>query len=61
MATNPTPWSDIILFLTVCGKGWDVIFLPWAFINSLLMNSALHLVVIGMFICMVVTMKLTDK
>ena len=35
-----------------------VIFLPWAFINSLLMNPALHLVVIGMFICIVATLKL---
>ena len=58
MATKTTPWSNITLFLTVCRKGWLVIFLPCAFLNSLLMNPSLHLVVIGMFICIVATLKL---
>ena len=63
MATTTTPWSDITIILTVWGQGWLVIFLPLAFINSQLMNPALYLVGIGMFIYIVAALKLptTDK
>ena len=47
--------TDILLFLTVCGKGWMVIYLSWL---SIFTSLALHLMAIGLFICVVAALKL---
>eukprot|EP00092_Neocalanus_flemingeri_P008425 GFUD01009081.1.p1 GENE.GFUD01009081.1~~GFUD01009081.1.p1 ORF type:complete len:378 (-),score=154.50 GFUD01009081.1:210-1271(-) len=52
--------SDILLYLTVCGKGWLVIYLSWLLINSLLTSLTLHLMAVGLSICVVAALKLPD-
>ena len=53
-----TTTRTILLYLTVCGKGWLVIYLSWVLINSALTSLALHLMAIGLFICVVAALKL---
>lgn len=55
---NTSPWSDTLLLLTVCGKGWMMIYLSWVLLNSLLTSLALHLMAIGLLICVVAALKL---
>jgi hypothetical protein len=57
-STRTSPWSDILLFLTVCGKGWMMIYLSWHLLNSIFTSLALHLMAIGLFICVVAALKL---
>ena len=53
-----SPLSDILLYLTVCGKGWLVIYLCWLLLNSALTSLSLHLTVTGLFVCFVAYFKL---
>ena len=57
-STRTSPLSDTLLFLTVCGKGWMVIYLFWLLLNSIFTSLALHLMAIGLFICVVAALKL---
>ena len=58
MTTSTSHLSDTMRYLTVCGKGWLVIYLTWVLISSALTSLTLHLMVIGLFICVVAALKL---
>ena len=53
-----SPLSDILLYLTVCGKGWLVIYLCWLLLNSALTSLSLHLMMTGLCVCLVAYFKL---
>ena len=40
---NMTTSNTILFYLTVCRKGWLVIYMTWVLINSALISLALHL------------------
>ena len=50
-STRTSPLADTLLFLTVCGKGWMMIYLSWLLLNSILTSLALHLMAIGLHMC----------
>ena len=56
--SNMTTSNTILLFLTVCGKGWLVIYMTWVLINSALTSMALHLMGTGFSIWLVAMLKL---
>ena len=56
--TRSSPLSDLLLYLTVCGKGWLVIYLSWLLLNSVFTSLTLHLMAIGLSICVVAALKL---
>ena len=41
---NMATTRPALLYLTVCGKVWMVIYLSWVLINSALTSLALHLI-----------------
>jgi len=57
-STRSSTMSDILLYLTVCGKGWLVIYLSWLLITSILTSLTLHLMAVGLSICVVAALKL---
>jgi len=50
--------SDILLYLTVCGKVWLLIYLSWLLLTSLVISLTLHLMAVGLLVCVVVALKL---
>ena len=50
----------VLLYLTLCEKGWLVIYLPWVLINTALTSLAFHLMGTGteFLICLVAMMEL---
>ena len=58
MVSMASARSDILLYLTVCGKGWLVIYLSWLLITSILTSLTLHLMAVGLSICVVAALKL---
>ena len=56
--TRSSTMSDILIYLTVCGKGWLVIYLSWLLITSILTSLTLHLMAVGLSICVVAALKL---
>ena len=58
MVSMASTMSDILLYLTVCGKGWLVIYLSWLLITSILTSLTLHLMAVGLSICVVAALKL---
>jgi len=58
MAVPSSPFSDILFYLTVCGKGWLVIYLALLLITSALTSLTLHVMAIGLLICVVAALKL---
>ena len=53
-----TTSNTILLYLTMCGKGWLVIYMTWVLIISALTSLALHLMGTGFSICLVAMLKL---
>ena len=53
-----SPLSVILLYLTVCGKGWLVIYLSWVLVNSAITSLTLHLMAVGILVCLVAALKL---
>ena len=53
-----TTTRTILLYLTVCGKGWLFIYMSWVLINSALTTLALHLMGSGFLISLVAMLKL---
>ena len=50
----------VLLYLTLCGKGWLLIYLPWVLTNTALTSLALHLMGTRteFLICLVAMMEL---
>ena len=58
MANTTSPLSDILFYLTVCGKCWLVIYLSLLLVNSTLTSLTLHVMAIGLLICILAALKL---
>jgi len=58
MANTASPLSDILFYLTVCGKCWLVIYVAMVLINSTLTSLTLHIMAIGLLICVMAALKL---
>ena len=56
--SNMTTSNTILLFLTMCGKGWLVIYMTWVLINSALTSMALHPMGTGFSIWLVAMLKI---
>ena len=53
-----TTSTTILLYITMCGKGWLVINMTWVPINPALTSLALHLMGTRLSICLVAMLKL---
>jgi len=58
MANTSSPFTDILFYLTVCGKCWLAIYLSLLLVNSTLTSLTLHTMAVGLLICILAALKL---
>ena len=56
--TTTTPLSDTLFYITQCGKAWLFLFMCWTFITSSLSCLTLHMMAIGLLVCVVAVLRL---
>jgi len=56
--TTSTPLSDTLFYITQCGKAWLFLFMCWTFITSSLSCLTLHMMAIGLLVCVVAVLRL---